>query len=65
MSASTHSVGYMAFSLIGFVTLYTVFIAIEMYLMVRTIRRGPDDDHAGALPHDRLHADRLAGYAEG
>jgi cytochrome d ubiquinol oxidase subunit I len=65
MSASTHSVGYMAFSLIGFVTLYTVFIAIEMYLMVRTIRRGPDDDHAGVIPHDRLHADRLAGYAEG
>jgi len=64
MSASTHSVGYMIFSLVGFVALYTAFIVIEMYLMVRAIRRGPDD-HAGAAPHDTLHADRLAGYAEG
>lgn len=64
MSASTHSVGYMVFSLVGFVAIYTVFIVIEMYLMVRAIRRGPHD-HAGALPHDTLHADRLAGYAEG
>ena len=43
MSASTHSVGYMAFSLIGFVTLYSIFIAIEMYLMVRAIRLGPHE----------------------
>ena len=43
MSASTHSVGYMAFSLIGFVTLYSVFIAIEMYLIVRFIRQGPHE----------------------
>ena len=52
MSASTHSVGYMAFSLIGFVLLYTVFIAVEMYLMVRAIRKGPEqhdaDDHGDA-----------------
>jgi len=41
MSASTHSVGYMAFSLIGFVALYSVFIVVEMYLMVRAIRIGP------------------------
>lgn len=43
MSASTHSVGYMVFSLIGFVAVYTVFIVIEMYLMVRAIRTGPSD----------------------
>ena len=41
MSASTHSVAYMAFSLIGFLVLYTVFIAVEMYLMVRAIKLGP------------------------
>jgi cytochrome d ubiquinol oxidase subunit I len=41
MSASTHGVGYMAFSLAGFVLLYTVFIVIEMILMVRAIRQGP------------------------
>ncbi len=43
MSASTHSVGYMAFSLIGFVTLYTGFIIVEMYLMTRAVRQGPED----------------------
>ncbi len=42
MSASTHSVGYMAFSLIGFVTLYSAFIVVEMFLMLRAIRHGPD-----------------------
>jgi cytochrome d ubiquinol oxidase subunit I len=60
MSASTHSVGYMVFSLIGFVALYTVFIVIEMTLMVRAIRSGPDDTpHAGAA--DSTH---LPVYAE-
>ena len=49
MSASTHSVGYMVFSLAGFVLLYTVFIVIEMALMVRAIRQGPPDS-AAALP---------------
>jgi cytochrome d ubiquinol oxidase subunit I len=32
----------MAFSLTGFVLLYTTFIVIEMYLMVRAVRQGPD-----------------------
>ncbi|MDA3913621.1 cytochrome ubiquinol oxidase subunit I [Oleiagrimonas sp.] len=41
MSASTHSLGYMIFSITGFVLLYTVFIVVEMYLMVRAIRTGP------------------------
>ncbi|MGA9335584.1 MAG: cytochrome ubiquinol oxidase subunit I [Rudaea sp.] len=69
MSASTHSVGYMIFSLIGFVGLYTVFIVIEMYLMLRAIRKGPDDhgDNENQLHNDAAHRsndDRLAGYAE-
>jgi len=51
MSASTHGVGYMIFSLTGFVLIYTVFAAVEMYLMVRAIRRGPTDDHADADRH--------------
>jgi cytochrome d ubiquinol oxidase subunit I len=68
MSASTHSVGYMIFSLIGFVALYTVFIVIEMSLMVRAIRKGPDAPHGGThagSPNDISPAARLAGYAEG
>ncbi len=42
MSASTHSVGYMLFSLIGFALLYSGFIAAELYLMFRVARIGPD-----------------------
>jgi len=56
MSASSHSVAYMVFSLIGFVSLYTIFIVIEMFLMVKFIRQGPDEDHAlpsGATPKQR------------
>ncbi len=41
MSASQHSVGYLAFSLAGFVILYSIFIVIEMTLMVRAVRAGP------------------------
>ncbi len=50
MSASTHSVGYMVFSLTGFVALYSVFIAVEMFLMVRFVRRGPSERGAGGAP---------------
>ncbi|WP_329742224.1 cytochrome ubiquinol oxidase subunit I [Dyella sp. A6] len=64
MSASTHSVGYMIFSLIGFVAIYSIFIVIEMFLMLRAIRRGPDD-HESGISHGGSHVDRLAGYAEG
>jgi len=39
---------------------------VEMYLMVRAIRHGPDDEsRGGASPDDRWQAGRLAGYAEG
>lgn len=47
ISASTHSVGYMIFSLIGFVTLYSIFIAIEWYLMFKFARKGPDEHTPG------------------
>jgi cytochrome d ubiquinol oxidase subunit I len=42
MSASSHSVPYMVFSLAGFVLLYTIFIVVEMFLMIKAIRKGPD-----------------------
>lgn len=70
MSASTHSVGYMVFSLVGFVALYTAFIIAEMFLMVRAIRKGPDDPHGGThhggshQPTDPHQAAVMAGYTE-
>jgi cytochrome d ubiquinol oxidase subunit I len=56
MSASTHSVGYMVFSLSGFVLLYSIFIVIEMYLMIKFVRQGPDEhrpEAAAAQPLPR------------
>lgn len=47
LSASTHSVSYMIFSIIGFLLLYTIFFIVEMFLMLREIRKGPDDSHGG------------------
>ena len=68
MSASTHSIGYMIFSLVGFVALYTVFIVAEMYLMLRAIRKGPEQPHGDdaewdgdPLHHDSATSGRLAG----
>lgn len=44
ISASTHSVAYLIFSLVGFVAIYTLFIIVEMFLMLKFIKQGPDDD---------------------
>lgn len=46
LSASTHSVTYMIFSLGGFLLLYTIFAIVEVFLMLHFIRKGPDDPHA-------------------
>lgn len=43
LSASTHSLTYMIVSLVGFVVIYTIFAVIEIFLMLRSIRKGPDD----------------------
>ena len=58
VSASTHSVGYMVFSLIGFTLLYSSFIAAELYLMFKYARLGPQDDH-----HDHGSAPAGGGMA--
>jgi cytochrome d ubiquinol oxidase subunit I len=43
ISASTHTAGYLIFSLTGFTLIYLLFIIIEMFLMVKFVRKGPDD----------------------
>lgn len=43
LSASTHSVSYMVFSLSGFILFYTVFAIVEVYLMVHFVRKGPEE----------------------
>ncbi|WP_175612136.1 MULTISPECIES: cytochrome ubiquinol oxidase subunit I [Acidiphilium] len=42
-SASSHGIGYMIFSLVGFVLLYSLFIAAELYLMFKYARLGPGE----------------------
>ncbi len=48
-AASSHNVGYMIFSLVGFALLYSLFIAAELYLMFKFARLGPET-HDHALP---------------
>ncbi|HQT46252.1 MAG: cytochrome d terminal oxidase subunit 1 [Acidocella sp. 20-63-7] len=49
-AASSHAVGYMIFSLIGFALLYSTFIAAELYLMFKFARLGPEDHGAHTTP---------------
>ncbi len=51
MSVSTQSVGYMVFSLAGFVLIYSAFIAVEAYLMFKFVRQGPDEGATAAPAH--------------
>lgn len=44
-AASSHALGYMIFSLIGFALLYSAFIAAELYLMFKFARLGPQPHH--------------------
>ncbi len=44
-AASSHPLGYMIFSLIGFALLYSSFIAAELYLMFKFARLGPQPHH--------------------
>ena len=49
LSVSTHSVTYMVVSLTGFVLLYTAFAIVEMYLMVRGVKKGPAEPNEREL----------------
>ncbi|WP_194299862.1 cytochrome ubiquinol oxidase subunit I [Acetobacter conturbans] len=44
LSASSHGVSYMVFSLAGFALLYSIFIAAELFLMFKFARLGPEHD---------------------
>jgi cytochrome d ubiquinol oxidase subunit I len=62
-SASSHALGYMLFSLIGFALLYSSFIAAELYLMFKFARLGPEGRaaHAPPQPGSPLAGPTLAG----
>ena len=50
ISVSSLSVGDLIFSLTGFVLLYTALLVVEMYLMVKFARKGPDDPTPAGTP---------------
>jgi cytochrome d ubiquinol oxidase subunit I len=65
LSASTHTVGYMIFSLIGFVLLYSLFIAAELYLLFKFARLGPTEHATPKIPRDSgVPSFARAGYAD-
>jgi cytochrome d ubiquinol oxidase subunit I len=68
-AASSHAVGYMIFSLIGFALLYSTFIAAELYLMFKFARLGPEDHgahaaHAAPAPADGAPMFAKPGFAD-
>lgn len=65
-SASSHTLGYMIFSLIGFALLYSTFIAAELYLMFKYARLGPTP-HDGSRPEsapEQAGRPAMAAYAD-
>ena len=56
MGTSTLSAGDLMGSIFGFVTLYTVLLVIELYLMIKFARLGPSSLHTG-----RYHFEKQAG----
>ena len=65
-SASSHTVGYMIFSLLGFALLYSTFIAAELFLMFKFARLGPTPHHAPRPKQAPEQAGRpaMAAYAD-
>ena len=64
LSASTHTVGYMIFSLIGFVLLYSVFIAAELYLLFKFARIGPAEHAVPELADPATPGFPRGGFAD-
>ena len=48
LSVSSITPGQVGFSLAGFVIFYTTLAVVELYLMVKYIRLGPEGAHGGA-----------------
>jgi len=57
LSVSSLTYSDVLISLICFVLLYTVFLVIEMYLMIKYARLGPSALHTGNYHHEKLAAE--------
>jgi cytochrome d ubiquinol oxidase subunit I len=49
----TISVSHVVFSLIGFTLLYGLLAVVDIYLLVKFSRKGPDQDTSSILPHSK------------
>lgn len=55
ISVSSLSPGSVYGSLIGFITFYTIFLIVEMYLMIRFSKQGPGSLGTGRYVHEPKH----------
>ncbi|PWE55930.1 cytochrome bd-I ubiquinol oxidase subunit CydA [Metarhizobium album] len=61
MAVSSLGAGTVLFTIVGFAALYTVLIVIEMTLMIKAIKHGPEPDHE---PEARLISETIVPAAE-
>ncbi|KEQ17829.1 cytochrome ubiquinol oxidase subunit I [Endozoicomonas numazuensis] len=60
LSASTRTEMDLWMSIIGFAAFYTVFLVIEMYLMIKYARKGPSSLHTGRYHFERNRTGDMA-----
>ncbi|MRI34967.1 cytochrome d terminal oxidase subunit 1 [Endozoicomonas sp. OPT23] len=63
LSASTRTEADLWMSIIGFATFYTVFLIIEMTLMIKYARKGPSSLHTGRYHFEQRKAEHMATQA--
>ncbi len=63
LSASTRTEADLWMSIIGFATFYTVFLIIEMSLMVKYARKGPSSLHTGRYHFEQRKSEHMATHA--
>jgi cytochrome d ubiquinol oxidase subunit I len=60
LATSTHGVGDLVISLVGFALLYTALIVVEIWLMLTFVRRGPSSLHTGRYHFESADANTTA-----
>ncbi|CAN7191158.1 cytochrome ubiquinol oxidase subunit I [Rhizobium sp. LjRoot30] len=61
MAVSSLGAGTVLFTIVGFAALYTVLIVVEMTLMIKAIKQGPEPDHE---PEAKLISETIVPAAE-
>jgi cytochrome d ubiquinol oxidase subunit I len=62
LSVSNLTSGQLWFSMAGFLFFYTALLIIEMYLMIKYIRKGPSSLHTGKYHYEAEHNEPVQSY---